>query len=224
MGLRLKSLKYFHEIMDITDIRNFSNLKMCQLGDTKIRQDARRYLYHKHNQKRYFKARIYFTDIGFDVITIDIGVGAEQVDATALNLDLSKPIENLGTFDLVLDFGTGEHIANQFELFRNIHRFCKINGIIVRCNPSNRFGEAHGHGYTFEFYAKLAQLCKYKIIDIRETVPNYGMNLIAPCYRNHLYASMIKLEDSKFSEKDFKIAEKEIKWKEEFPRKAEHKL
>jgi len=220
MGLNLKSLKYFEEITDVLGYKNFKNLRMCQLGDSKIRQCARRYLYRRHNKKRYLKADEYFEDIGFEIITIDLGVGSESISDRVLRYDLSTPFdEEIGTFDFVLDFGTGEHVENQFELFRNIHRLCRINGVIIRINPSNRFGEGHGHGYSFGFYIRLSKLCGYKVIDVREMYGAYGIKNL-PHYRNNLYATMLKKRDVDFSLNEFSIVEQEITRKKSFPRKA----
>ncbi|HEC66977.1 MAG TPA: methyltransferase domain-containing protein [bacterium] len=224
MGIRLKTIKYFEEITDILGYKTFKNLRLCQLGDSKVRQCARKYLYYKNHEKSYHKGSKYFEDLGFKVITIDLGVGAEAVADTVLKLDLSKPmIGPIKPFDFIIDFGTGEHIDNQFELFRNINNLCKPGGLILRCNPSDRFGEAHGHGYTFAFYLELSKLCGYKIIDVRETDPAYQIDQNTPLYRNHLYAAMVKTEHWDFTEDEFSKAEKTIKKRESFPRLVFHK-
>lgn len=192
MGIRLKGLKYFEEITNVLGYEDFHGLKLCQLGDLFIRRDARNHFNIPHS-----KAYNYFTDLGFEVTTIDLGIGTERIGPEVLQYDLSKPItEKVDQFDFVLDFGTSEHIDNQYELFQNIYNLCKVEGIIMHSNPSTRYGSEHGlFHYTFDFFVKLSQICKYKMIDIRETSVFYWKH---PNKAIHINASLMKTEDDKF--------------------------
>ena len=218
MGLPLKSIKYFEEIVSVLGYRSFRNLEMCQLGDAYIRQNARRYLFNEmvlrgKNPRRYFRADEYFEDKGFNVTTIDLGIGPESISDRVFRFDLSKPLpDNFNNFDFVVDFGTGEHIANQFEFFRNIDQLCKINGVVIRINPSSNHGGPHGlGGYTFEFYAKLAAVCKYDVIDVRETFPQYKIRQFPSRPGRYMYAAFLKTEDSDFTEEEFDVVKSEFK-------------
>ena len=197
MGIRLKGMKYFEEIIDILGYKDLHGLKLCQLGDLFIRRDARSHLNIPHG-----KARNYFTDLGFEVTTIDLGIGTERIGPEVLQYDLSKSIEEIvDQFDFVLDFGTSEHINNQYELFKNIYNLCKIGGVIMHSNPSTRYGSDHGlFHYTFDFFIKLSWACKYKIIDIRETSIFYQSK--NPGKSVHVFASLVKTEDNKFPSLD----------------------
>lgn len=204
MGVHFKDIKYFEEVTEFLGYKNFNGLKLCELGDLWIRSDL-----HKHMKHRL--ASQYFESKGFEVSVIDLGIGTEDITKSEartkksiLRYDLSKPIKNnLGEFDFIIDFGTAEHIENQYELNRNIHNLCKPKSVIIRCNPSDRYGggaPSKHHGlfhYTFSFYSKLAHLCRYKIVDIREMTQKYWPSLI-PGRKNFTYVTILKSKDNDF--------------------------
>lgn len=195
MGIRLKGIKYFEEITSVLEYKSFDGLKLCELGDLFLRRDTR----IGHRRASYF-----FRKMGFEVAVIDLGIGHENIEADVLQYDLSKPIVTDTKFDFLLDFGTGEHVTNQYELHRNIHNLCKKDAVIIRCNPSSRYRDeadmlkfCHGlFHYTVGFYTKLAWLCRYKIIDIREMTNDYGPK--DPRRKNHIYVSLLKIKDNEF--------------------------
>ena len=87
----------------------------------------------------------------------------------ALKIDLEKSQTIKETFDLVTDFGTGEHVRNAYNLLKIIHDSVKLNGIVIRQNPKTGNWAGHGFWYTTqELYQKLAYLNGYEIIDIGE--------------------------------------------------------
>lgn len=55
--------------------------------------------------------------------------------------DLNLPVKGLGTFDLVTDFGTGEHIFDQAQVWRTVHGLTKPGGYIAFDRPSQGYGE-----------------------------------------------------------------------------------
>ena len=62
--------------------------------------------------------------------------------------DLNKNLENhynyKKKFDLVTNFGTTEHIFNQYENFKNMHNLCKENGLMIGIVPMQG---ALNHGF-----------------------------------------------------------------------------
>jgi len=202
MGLHRKNIKYFEEITEILGYKTFQNLRLCQLGDSYIRRDAKQYLLETKNssfgQSR--RATDYYQKLGFKVNTIDLGIGPEKVRSDVLRYDLCKPIKNVGEFDFVIDLGTGEHIENQYELFRNIHNLCKVNGVIIRCNPSIRWGRPHGlYYYTFLFYQELAHTFDYEIVDICESSGKYRPSMKKPSWKHCLFVALRKKQNNEFS-------------------------
>jgi len=208
MGLHFKDIKYFEEITDWLiykkNIRELKGLRLLELGDLWIRQDLHNYMKHRL-ACQYFEAK------GFEVAVIDLGVGNDSIEKSEkrtkrsiLRYDLAQPISlEIGKFDIITDFGTAEHIENQYELHRNIHNLCKVGGIMIRSNPSDRYSPGYPpkhHGlfhYTSDFYIKLSSLCKYKIIDIREMPQRYYPSDIPNRY-NFTYATVMKTIDNDF--------------------------
>jgi len=212
MGMHFKDIKYFEEMTDWLRykkyIKDFNGLRLCELGDLWIRADLHEYTVHRV-ASQYFEAK------GFEVAVIDIGVGADSVEKSEkrtkrsiLRYDLAQPIvSEIGKFDVIVDFGTAEHIENQYELHKNIHNLCKVGGIMIRSNPSDKYDGGHPskhHGlfhYTPTFYMKLAKLCKYRIVDIREMAQKYWPSLI-PRRKNFTYVTILKTEDNTFPSLD----------------------
>jgi SAM-dependent methyltransferase len=103
----------------------------------------------------------------------------------SLPYDLSKPLPKMEQFDLVCDFGTGEHVNNGFyQCLKNIDTLCKVGGIIVRENPKT--GNWPGHGFNYidmKFYIDLCKQAEYKLFVLEEHPAmnniNDGWNVIA---------------------------------------------
>lgn len=54
-----------------------------------------------------------------------------------LTADLNRKwSQNIGQFDLVTDFGTGEHIFDQANVWRTVHLLTKVNGYIAFDRPA----------------------------------------------------------------------------------------
>jgi hypothetical protein len=69
--------------------------------------------------------------------------------------DLNKPIEGLGQFDVVTDFGTGEHVWNQSQVWETVHDLTKAGGFIVFDRPYQGYG---GHCFYLTQPATIAAL------------------------------------------------------------------
>ena len=86
----------------------------------------------------------FFKTIGFsDYQSIDI-----NEEENSLPFDLNTVIEDTygykKQYDLVINNGTGEHVFNQFSLFKNMHNLCKKNGIMLHIYP---FIDWINHGF-----------------------------------------------------------------------------
>ena len=69
-------------------------------------------------------------------------------------------------YDLVINNGTGEHIFDQYSLFKNIHNLCNLNGLMLHILP---FIDWINHGfYNFHpiFFADLSAANDYEIIKL----------------------------------------------------------
>lgn len=117
---------------------------VCELGDQ----------YITHGTPHRLAREFYEQDLGCSRY--------ESVDGNArgtLTADLNRPLvswdfglhrghfynyENwFGRFDLVTDFGTGEHIFDQAQVWRTIHDLCKAPGFIVFDRPISGYA-VHG--------------------------------------------------------------------------------
>ena len=78
-----------------------------------------------------------------------------------MQLDLNKDIsieKSKGPFDLITNFGTSEHVSDQYMCFKNIHRLTRLNGLMYHIVP--RIGNWTGHCpyyYDVDFFESLAK-------------------------------------------------------------------
>jgi hypothetical protein len=78
----------------------------------------------------------------------------------ALSLDLRKPL-GLGTFDLVSNIGTSEHVDDQAGVWRNMLEAMHVGSILVCTTPlpGGHDWQWHGEFYpTAQFYGDLCSL------------------------------------------------------------------
>lgn len=83
--------------------------------------------------------------------------------------DLSEPLKTTREFDLVMDYGTSEHVKDHYQCFKNIHDLTKMGGIMIHENP--KIGNWPGHCYHYlnqVFYEELAYKVGYTILHIEE--------------------------------------------------------
>lgn len=91
----------------------------------------------------------YFEERGWRHVSVDL-----NGEDGALALDLRKPLK-LGTFDVVTNFGTSEHVDDQEPVWRNIVEAADQAIAAVTPHP----GDWPGHGLFYPwpgFYAELA--------------------------------------------------------------------
>lgn len=131
-----------------------AGLRMAELGNQKMRSDV---LGHS------IAAKKFFTAMGIDHTSIDIN-GKDG----ALPIDLREPITRkdlLGTFDLVTNFGTIEHVSRQYPAWKNVHELAKSGGLFLHLVPEA--GSWPGHcefRYDERFFPALAKLCAYDVL------------------------------------------------------------
>jgi len=129
----------------------YKGLKWCELG----------------NQKNYENkvAKYIYLSLGVKHISIDLN---GDDGALPINLDQPIPFIFLTQFDVITNYGTIEHINNQFQVFKNIHDSCKLGGIMIHLLPP--IGNWPGHCryyYSKKFVTELANACCYQMINYR---------------------------------------------------------
>lgn len=76
-------------------------------------------------------ARTFYESLGCGRYEAIDGNGMGTVTA-----DLNQPLpRSIGTFDLVTDFGTGEHIFDQAQVWRTMHDLTKVGGYLAFDRP-----------------------------------------------------------------------------------------
>jgi len=107
----------------------------------------------------------FWTSIGFDYATIDYD---GHRDSIPLDLNTDRVPEKLRQqFDLVVNTGTTEHVANQAQAFRIIHDLTRIGGVMFHEVPAGSWN--HGLiNYTPKFFLLLHKLNDYEQVYMQE--------------------------------------------------------
>jgi hypothetical protein len=100
-----------------------------------------------------------FESLGFRHVSVDTN-GKDG----SLPLDLREPL-NLGTFDMVTNFGTSEHVSvtdyqGQEACWLNIVDACHAGSILISVTPNKNYPGWHNHGRWYpdeRFYEELAK-------------------------------------------------------------------
>lgn len=107
--------------------------------------------------------------LGYDHVSIDIN-GLD--DSLALDLSKPLPIELLGTFDLVTNAGTTEHVnttvdfVDQWQAFKSVHDLARKDNAVFPHVIPNEDGRHAACRYVYRdgFLSALAKVCNYEII------------------------------------------------------------
>lgn len=153
MGILAEPMKY------VRDLKLPKGFRVIEMGDQYITASLPKRL-----------AKDWYTENGCGLyVSIDAnGRGDHTYD---LNLPLPASIKH-GTYDLVTDFGTGEHVFNQHQFWKSLHHLTKLEGHIVFDKPAQGY---HGHcfyNYHETFFMDLAHANKYVVRRLeRKTMP-----------------------------------------------------
>ena len=127
----------------------YEGLEWCELGNQN---------YYKKSAKKIYKAK------GVNHTSIDLN---GKNGALEFDLDYPLPIEFENKFDVVTNYGTIEHVNNQYSVFKNVHIICKLGGIIIHLVPLiNNWKDHCRYYYTEQFFKDLSYQCNYRIIDV----------------------------------------------------------
>lgn len=186
----LKELEGYVDLVCSKINMNIQDVRMLELGNQRM---------GTWDRPDYYKAyKIVMEERGIkEHISIDL-----TGENGALILNLGEPINQWNNyFDIVTNFGTAEHVNNQYWVWKNMHNMCKIGGAILSCNPP--VGDWPKHcpfRYRNDFFDILSTNNKYTIAH-QETItvsnPNPRKN------RKLLVAILIKTNNEFMSENDF---------------------
>lgn len=141
-------------------------------------------------------ANEYYERKGVEYFCIDV-----SKENGAMDYDLSKPLPIKKEFDLVTDFGTGEHVGRTkddlYQVLKNIHNLCKFQGIMIRENPKTGNWPGHGFHYmTKSFYKAFCKEQGYQLLKVGE---HAAMGNTTDGW--NVYAVMRKTDDKPFMSK-----------------------
>jgi hypothetical protein len=91
----------------------------------------------------------------------------------SFKIDLCKNHDFMPQFDIVTNYGTIEHVNDQYHAFKNAHDLCVKRGIMLHAFPAVGHWPTHGrYYYSLPFAYELARCAKYNTMAVVQ----------APCY------------------------------------------
>lgn len=149
MGIKVPLADYERQTLDQAGF-DFAGLKWCEMGNQRIDRKPARDSYLARGVAHH--------------IAIDLN-GKDG----ALPLDLDHPVPFIfrGQFDVVTNYGTSEHVNDQYHAFKNAHDMCRVGGLMIHVVP--REGNWPGHCryyYAPAFFQGLAAACGYATVDL----------------------------------------------------------
>lgn len=101
----------------------------------------------------------------------------------AIKHDLNTPIKLDKQYEIIMNYGTAEHIFNIYQFFKTIHEATAPNGLIFQYMPFTGWKDHGFYNFQPTFYFDLA------------AVNNYKIELIAPCRVNPFKIQPFKSRD-----------------------------
>ena len=193
MGIRRFCYKM---IMDSIDSLNlpYDKIKMLELGNQTLLVEG----------IPFEIAKDYFQKLGMEHTSIDLNGqnNALKLDITILHTQFNNK------FEVVTNIGFSEHVAlNQYNCFKNIHNFCKKDGIMIHNVPVDYCSPTHGEfQYPLDFFYCLVEKCEYEWV-IKPHIVNWEHiikfpdNIVPYKNRDLLNCSYKKKNTKEFIEK-----------------------
>jgi hypothetical protein len=101
-----------------------------------------------------------FDLVSWDYESLDLYNGTIKADLNVFQLEK----KHLAYFDFVANFGTTEHVLNQFLVLSNIHYAARPGGFIIHFLPSSGFFYHCLFSYNPKLFLLLAKENSYKIV------------------------------------------------------------
>lgn len=138
----------------------FAGFSVLELGDQFLTYTPTRIL-----------ARDFFDMIGCgNYVSLD-GNGQNGAFPHDLNLKLDRRALSFpGPFDVVTDFGTGEHVFDQAQVWRTIHGLMPPGGLFVFDRPSQGYPEHCYYRFDECLYRDVAAANGYEIIHLARKI------------------------------------------------------
>jgi len=155
----------------VKELKLPNGFSVCDLGDQFCTFNVRRLaseFYKELGCKRY----VSIDGNGRGTLTHDLNLPLSAVTAS-----------NLGQFDLVTDFGTGEHVFNQYQVWKTIHYLTKTNGYIAFDRPAQGYPEHCYYNVHMCLFNDLAAANNYEVVRLERSNGRNGGELIRGVFR-----------------------------------------
>ena len=108
----------------------------------------------------------WYLSLGFArYLAIDVNTERDAV-AMDLNVDIPKTYDFREQFDLVTNNGTGEHVFNQYMVFKNAHDLCRTGGFMIHVLPFYRWVDHGFFNYNPNLFPCLANQNGYELREL----------------------------------------------------------
>ena len=130
-------------------------------------------------------SRPFWASLGFELMAIDYD---GHRDSVALDLNTGEiPPQLRGAFDLVVNVGTSEHIANQSHCFHVMHDLVRKDGLMHHEVPVCLLG--HGlFNYSPKFFLQLMRENDYEPVMLRTQAGRAGLSARSSPVPNFIHA------------------------------------
>lgn len=127
---------------------------IVELGDQMMHPDLQVFLDSKNAYfSRHMKSQ------GDKILTIDIKGKIRGSLAEKIDLNQKIPDEYVNKFDLLTNFGTSEHVSDQYMVWKNMMSLVKVGGFLYHDIPFR--GTWKNHGYVSYDYNMFTTLEKF---------------------------------------------------------------
>ena len=162
------------------------------------------------------------TRAGMEYHALDIFPGYKTEIFDLNQQSLSE--EQVGKFDVVLNFGTTEHVLGQWNAFKVIHDAMKVGGIVVHDLPMTGYLNHGFFNYNPMMLDSLAQANEYEVIQLsfsggmtREAIdsaliakyeerPTFGVRDVGDWMAREIPTSSVRLIARKTKDAPFRVA------------------
>jgi hypothetical protein len=147
-------------------IREFVSSQGQRVGAEHLDAEIERLIYY--STPRPGERTTLFSEItdlaNVEYYSIDVcpGLKTEILD---LNFD-ALPARMIEHYDVVFNFGTTEHIFNQWNCFEVINDACKVGGVVYHQLPGSGYLDHGYYCYTPLFFKEMANANSYQTLDL----------------------------------------------------------
>lgn len=143
---------------------------VCELGNQTLKNSkARAEVYQQLGiapASELASTKDWYLSLGFGrYLAIDVNTERDAV-AMDLNRDIVAHYNFDDKFDLVTNNGTGEHVFNQYTVFKNAHDICMTGGFMIHVLPFYRWVDHGFFNYNPNLFPCLANQNGYELREL----------------------------------------------------------